>query len=183
MRIIGGALRGRRLSAPIGGATRPTADRVRQALFDSLAHAGWAGPEVIEGARVLDAFAGTGALGLEALSRGAAACVFFETNEAALLALTANIAACRLEDRVRVVARDATRPPPGLPCELVFLDPPYAEGRHAVSAVAALAEKGWIAPAALLVVETAARAPDPSLGILLAELRHGAARISFIRRS
>lgn len=183
MRIIGGAFRGRRLVAPSGGATRPTADRVRQALFDSLAHAAWAGPEVIAGAHVLDAFAGTGALGLEALSRGAAACVFFETNKAALLALTANVAACRAEDRVRIIARDATHPPAGLPCGLVFFDPPYDEGRLATRAVAALAEKGWLLPAALLVVETPSRAPQPSLGTLLAEQRHGAARISFFRRS
>ncbi len=87
MRIIGGAWRGRPLVAPAGRATRPTADRVRQALFDRLLHAPWAGRAAIDGARVLDAFAGTGALGLEALSRGAAEAVFIERDRAALRAL------------------------------------------------------------------------------------------------
>ena len=95
MRIVAGAWRGRTLVAPPGAATRPTADRVRQALFDMLLHAPWAGRDAIEGAVVLDAFAGTGALGLEALSRGAARAVFIERDRAALAALRANIAACR----------------------------------------------------------------------------------------
>lgn len=117
MRIVGGVWRGRTLVAPPGQGTRPTADRVRQALFDTLMHAGWGGREVIEGASVLDAFAGTGALGLEALSRGAASACFFENDPAALKALRANIAACRAEDRAIVVAGDvlgvsaASRPP------------------------------------------------------------------------
>lgn len=181
MRIIGGALRGRRLGAPGGGKTRPTADPVRQALFDSLAHASWAGPEAIVGARVLDAFAGTGALGLEALSRGAAEAVFFETNGRARLVLSANVAACGMEDRARIIARDATRPPPGRPCSLIFLDPPYGEAALPAGALAALAAAGWIAPAALVVVETPAREGRPSLGTLLAERCHGVARVSFFR--
>jgi 16S rRNA (guanine966-N2)-methyltransferase len=124
MRIIAGAWRGRKLLAPPGAATRPTADRVRQALFDMLLHAPWGGREVVVGAAVLDAFAGTGALGLEALSRGAARATFLERDPAALAALHANIAACRAEQRATVLAADATRPPPGTPCSLVFLDPP-----------------------------------------------------------
>lgn len=181
MRIIGGTLRGRRLAAPIGDTTRPTADRVRQALFDSLAHAAWAGPGTIIEARVLDAFAGTGALGLEALSRGAQEAVFFETHAAALRVLAANIAACGVEQRARIIARDAMRPPPGIPCGLIFLDPPYGDVASSARALAALKDAGWIAPAATLVVETPAREAPPSLGILLAEQRHGAARISFFR--
>jgi len=181
MRIIAGTLRGRRLAAPVGGTTRPTADRVRQALFDRLAHASWAGPEVMEGARVLDAFAGTGAFGLEALSRGAADAVFFETNRAARLALSANVQACGLADRVRIIARDATRPPPGWPCSLIFLDPPYGEAMLPARALAALADAGWTAPAALVVAETPAGQAGPSLGTLLAEHCHGAARLSFFR--
>src|SRR5919202_3353208 len=126
MRIIAGRHRGRRLLAPVGRGTRPTADRVRQALFDMLWHAPWAGRARIEGARVLDAFAGTGALGLEALSRGAAAATFLETDKAALAALRANIAACREEARCRVLAADAMKPPrAAAPCDLLFLDPPY----------------------------------------------------------
>ncbi len=128
MRIIGGAWRGRRLQAPPGATTRPTADRVRQALFDRLLHAPWAGRGAVEGATVLDAFAGTGALGLEALSRGAAASVFLEHDAAAFRALEANVAACGAEARCRVLRADALRPPPGTPCSLVFLDPPYEHG-------------------------------------------------------
>jgi 16S rRNA (guanine966-N2)-methyltransferase len=181
MRIIGGEFRGRRLAAPAGTATRPTADRVRQALFDILAHAPWGGAEAIARARVLDAFAGSGALGLEALSRGAAAGCFFETDTKARRALAANIAACRVSDRSRIIAADATRPPPGEPCTLVFLDPPYGAEDFSTRAVAALAAAGWIAPAALVVVETAADSPLPALGTLLDERRHGVARLGFFR--
>ena len=111
LRIIAGAHRGRRLVAPEGDRTRPTADRVRQALFDMLWHAPWAGRERIEGARVLDAFAGTGALGLEALSRGAAQASFIENDRAALAALRANIAGCKEEARCNALAADALKPP------------------------------------------------------------------------
>ena len=96
MRIVAGQWRGRTLAAPAGAATRPTADRVRQALFDMLLHAPWGGRDRVEGAAVLDAFAGTGALGLEALSRGAATATFIERDRAALAALRANIAAWAL---------------------------------------------------------------------------------------
>src|SRR3954471_21569913 len=109
MRIVGGAWRGRALVAPPGQGTRPTADRVRQALFDMLLHAPWGGRAVIEGAVVLDVFAGTGAMGLEALSRGAARCVFLESDPTALQVLRANITACNAGDRCRVVAADALR--------------------------------------------------------------------------
>ena len=178
MRIVAGAWRGRRLTAPAGAATRPTADRVRQALFDMLLHAPWGGRALVEGAAVLDAFAGTGALGLEALSRGAATATFFERDRAALAALRANIAACGAEDRARVLQADATRPPPGMPCRLVFLDPPYGEGLVA-RAAAALAAAGWIAPGALILGELgrAEALPTPP-GALLAERAHGAARLA-----
>jgi 16S rRNA (guanine966-N2)-methyltransferase len=141
MRIIAGEWRGSRLEAPPGEGTRPTLDRVRQALFDRLMHAPWAGRGAIEGAAVLDAFAGTGALGLEALSRGAAGAVFIERDRTALAALRANVAACRAEARCRVIAGDALRPPPGSPCGVVFLDPPYGLGlaEPAVAALQALA--------------------------------------------
>src|SRR5580698_2435785 len=99
MRIVAGEWRGRSLVAPSGTETRPTADRVRQALFDMLMHAPWSGRAVIEGAAVLDVFAGTGALGLEALSRGAATAVFIENDATALKALRTNIAACGAGDR------------------------------------------------------------------------------------
>jgi 16S rRNA G966 N2-methylase RsmD len=107
MRIVAGAWRGRALVAPPGQGTRPTADRVRQALFDMLMHAAWGGRAVIEGAVVLDAFAGTGALGLEALSRGASSACFIESDAAALRALRANVAACNAGDRTQILTVDA----------------------------------------------------------------------------
>ncbi|GBQ81307.1 N-6 adenine-specific DNA methylase [Gluconacetobacter johannae DSM 13595] len=184
MRIVAGTRRGRALAAPPGRTTRPTADRVRQALFDMLLHAPWAGTDAVVGARVLDGFAGTGALGLEALSRGAAHCTFFETDRAALAALRANVAACRAEAAATVRAIDVTRPPPAGAdgaCGLVFLDPPYGQGLPA-RALQALGRAGWIAPGALIVVETAADEEVPAgAGPLLAERRHGAARLSIWR--
>ncbi len=180
MRIIAGAWRGRRLAAPAGQATRPTADRVRQALFDMLLHAPWGGRETVEGVAVLDAFAGTGALGLEALSRGAASACFIENDRAALAALRANIAACKAEAACRVLAADATRPPPGSPCRLVFLDPPYGRDLPA-RAVALLGRAGWIAPDAVIVAESGRDEILPALGTLLAERVHGAARITVWR--
>ena len=176
-RIVAGAWRGRRLVAPAGAGTRPTADRVRQALFDMLVHAPWGGRGLIEGALVLDAFAGTGALGLEALSRGAARAVFMERDRAALAALRANIAACAAEDRCVVLAGDVLAAPAGERCGLVFLDPPYGQGLVA-RAVARLAGAGWIGTGTVVVAETGREEAPPALGILLAERAHGAARIS-----
>ena len=178
MRIVAGTWRGRALVAPRGDATRPTSDRVRQALFDMLLHAPWGGRELMEGAEVLDAFAGTGALGLEALSRGAGRAWFMERDRAALAALRVNIAALAAE--ARVIAGDATRPPRGTPCRLVFLDPPY--GRElGPAAVAALAAAGWLAPGAVLVLETGRDEVLPELGERLAERAHGAARVTVWR--
>jgi 16S rRNA (guanine966-N2)-methyltransferase len=111
MRIVAGAWRGRTLVAPPGQATRPTADRVRQALFDTLMHAEWGGRAVIDGAVVLDVFAGTGALGLEALSRGAASACFIESDARALRALRANIAACKAAHRTEILAVDVLSAP------------------------------------------------------------------------
>jgi len=182
MRIIAGRHRGRRLEAPPGAATRPTADRVRQALFDMLWHAPWAGRAAVEEAQVLDAFAGTGALGLEALSRGAAMAHFIERDRAALAVLRANIAACREEARTRVLPGDATRPPrASAACRLVFLDPPY--GQELVPrAVAALTAAGWIAPGALICAEVGQEeALDLPGGEILAERAHGAARLVCLR--
>ncbi len=184
MRIIAGRHRGRRLTAPPGDATRPTADRVRQALFDMLWHAPWAGRAVLDEARVLDAFAGTGALGLEALSRGAAHATFLDSAKPALAAIRANIAACREEARATILPADATKPPRApAPCSLVFLDPPYADGLLGRS-VAALAAAGWIAPGALVVAESAAAMDPPALpeGFeALAERQHGPARVGVFR--
>jgi len=181
VRIIAGAFRGRRLVAPAGTATRPTAERMRQAVFDMLWHAPWAGRARLTGARVLDGFAGTGALGLEALSRGAGTVDFIEQDRAALTALRANIAACRADEACRVWPADALRPPRATAaCDLVFLDPPYGEGRVA-AALAALAGAGWLAPDALVVAESGAppEALPPGFA-LLAERRHGAAHVAVL---
>ncbi|MGG5812548.1 16S rRNA (guanine(966)-N(2))-methyltransferase RsmD, partial [Falsiroseomonas sp. CW058] len=177
-----GRHRGRRLAAPPGATTRPTAERVRQALFDMLWHAPWAGRAAVEGARVLDAFAGTGALGLEALSRGAAHATFIEQDRAALAALRANIAATREEAASRVIPGDATRPPrAAAPCSLILLDPPYG-GEMVPRALAALAPAGWIAPGALVAAEVARAEPLEAPGFEeVASREHGAARLVFLR--
>ena len=181
MRIIAGSLRGRTLAAPPGLATRPTAQRMRQALFDMLMHAPWAEGR-IAGAQALDVFAGTGALGLEALSRGAGFCTFIERDRTALGVLRANVAACRMEGVSRVVAGDALRPgrPVGVACDLVFLDPPY--GQDLVPcAVAALAEAGWLGEGALLVAETGRDEDLVLAGEKLVERAHGAALVTVWR--
>ena len=176
MRIVAGAWRGRALHAPPGHATRPTADRVRQALFDMLLHAPWGGRGLLEGARVLDAFAGTGALGLEALSRGAAFATFIEHDRAALAALRRNIADSGAEARCRVLAVDALHAPRGEACGLAFLDPPY--GHDLVPrTVAHLRAAGWIAPGTLIVAEVGRDETLAFQAAALAERTHGAARV------
>ncbi len=179
MRIIAGQWRGRVLAAPPGQKTRPTAERVRQALFDRLMHAPWGGRALLEGARVLDVFAGTGALGLEALSRGAAHATFMEQDRAALNALHANIAACGAH--ATVLPGDARRPPKGEGCTLVFLDPPYGQDLLRPT-LAALEAAGWLAAEALLLAESAPTDPQPSSD-LLTSFTHGAARVDVWRRA
>ena len=159
--------------------TRPTADRVRQALFDSLMHAPWAGRASLEGAVVLDVFAGTGAMGLEALSRGAARAVFVEQDRAALTSLRTNIAACRAEDRCQVLPMDVARVPAGEAATLLFLDPPYGKGLIPL-ALARLRAAGRIAPGALIVAETGRDEPAPHEAPL-ADRTHGTARLSVWR--
>jgi 16S rRNA (guanine966-N2)-methyltransferase len=183
MRIVGGSHRGRRLSAPPGKAVRPTGDRVREALFDIVSHGNFAAAgNPFAGTTVLDAFSGTGAFGLEALSRGAAEAVFIERDGAALAALRRNIVALGEGARARVIPGDATHPPHGeRACAFAFLDPPYGSGL-ATRALAALAAAGWIAAGALTVVEVAARegfAP-PAGFTVLDERVYGAARLVFL---
>jgi 16S rRNA (guanine966-N2)-methyltransferase len=183
MRIIAGRWKGRALVAPLGLATRPTSDRARQAIFDQLWHAPWAGRAVVENAAVLDGFAGTGAMGLEALSRGAARAFFMEQDRAALAALRANIAACKAGDACRVIAGDVTAPPvAAAPCTLVFLDPPYGKGL-VPRALGALQAKGWIAPGALIIAETGRDEETvvPPGFEVLSTRDHGAARLSALR--
>ena len=185
MRIVGGRHRGRRLLAPRGEGVRPTSDRAREELFDILSHGpiAAAGPPFAE-AVVLDAFAGTGAFGLEALSRGAAEAVFIERDREALAALRGNVAALGEEDRVRILPGDATRPPRAeRRCAVAFLDPPYRSGL-AAPALAALDEAGWLTDRALAIVEIAAREEflPPAGFVPFAERIYGAARLVLLRR-
>jgi len=157
MRIVGGRLRGRALAVPRSQAIRPTADRLREALFNILVH-GCGDP--VTGARVLDLFAGTGALGLEALSRGADFALFVDDAAAARALIRENVAALGLGGVSRIFRRDATRLGDAqrlAPFSLVFLDPPYGRGL-AQSALASAQAGGWIAPGALIVVEEVAKA-------------------------
>jgi 16S rRNA (guanine966-N2)-methyltransferase len=154
MRIIGGRLRGRRLAAPNSQAIRPTADRLRETLFNILTHA-YGDP--IAGARVLDLFAGTGALGIEALSRGAAFALFVDERAEARALMRENVAALGLGGVSRIFRRDATRlgaAHPVEPFSLVFLDPPYGQGL-AKAALESARAGGWLTPEALIVVEEA----------------------------
>lgn len=178
-RIIAGAWRGRKLVAPVGLETRPTGARARQAVFDILLHAPWAGGAFLRGALVLDVFAGTGAYGLEALSRGAVAADFIEQAPAALAALRKNIAACRAEDVARVVGGDVFSISVGTPHGLVFLDPPYGQDMVA-KALARLGARGWLAPGAVVVAELGP-GDEVTLPEILAERAHGKARLVFGR--
>jgi 16S rRNA (guanine966-N2)-methyltransferase len=185
MRIVSGDFRGKSLAAPTGQATRPTSDRARQAIFNILEHAAWS-PGVRD-LRVIDLFAGSGALGFEALSRGAAFCLFVETDEAARGAIRENVEAMGLFGRTRVHRRDATqlgqRPGADGPAfALAFLDPPYGKGLGEV-ALTKLAEGGWLAPGAIAVVERGAgEAPPEVPGYeVLDERDYGAAKVCFLR--
>lgn len=180
MRIISGLWKGKKLIAPAGETVRPTSDRARQSLFDMLWHAPWGGRELVDGALVLDAFAGTGALGLEALSRGAARAIFIEKDRAALAALRANIANCKAE--AQIIAGDATKPPrPIQPATLAFLDPPYGAGLLA-PALAALDAAGWFAPGAILCTELGQRDEVPETRFTTLDDRsHGKARLLILQ--
>jgi 16S rRNA (guanine966-N2)-methyltransferase len=186
MRIVGGSHGGRRLFAPPGDAVRPTSDRAREALFNILSHGKLAasGLPFVE-RPVLDAFAGTGALGLEALSRGASAAVFIESEREALATLRRNVSALGAADRAQIVRGDATRPPrAALACALAFLDPPYNSGL-AAPALTALAAAGWLTADALVVIEVGAREdlPLPAGFTIIDERIYGAARLVFVRRA
>jgi 16S rRNA (guanine966-N2)-methyltransferase len=154
MRIVGGRLGGRTLASPRSQAIRPTADRLRESLFNILVH-GYGDP--VGGARVLDLFAGTGALGIEAISRGAVFALFVDDGAQARALLRENIAALALGGATRIFRRDATRLGPAHPLEpfsLVFLDPPYGKGL-AEKALASARDGGWLTSGALIVVEEA----------------------------
>ena len=158
MRIVGGRLKGRSLKSPASAAIRPTSDRLRETVFDILAHAYG---DAAEDARVIDLFAGTGALGLEALSRGARFALFVDDGAEARALLRANVETLGLGGTTRIFRRDARRlgaAPAGDAFSLAFLDPPYGKGL-AEPALAALRDGGWLAPGALVLVEEATDAP------------------------
>ncbi len=184
MRIVAGKHRGRRLAAPEGSAIRPTADRTREALFNILLHAPFAGGGTwsLKGIRVLDAFAGSGALGLEALSRGAAHVTFMDTATAALAAIRGNARALGEDTAITSLLADPGAPPPADPaCGLVLMDPPYGS-ELAGPALVALADAGWVAPDAVCVVELGkAEQFDPPAGFAVMDERsYGAAKLIFL---
>jgi len=168
MRIVGGRLGGRTLAGPKSQAVRPTSDRLRESLFNILAH-GHGDP--VTRARVLDLFGGTGALGLEAMSRGARFALFIDDGAEARALMRQNVEALGLGGVTRIFRRDATKLGPAHPVEpfsLAFLDPPYGQGLAAAALIAAR-DGGWLAPGALLVVEEAAKsafAPPPGFSEL-----------------
>jgi 16S rRNA (guanine966-N2)-methyltransferase len=184
MRIVGGQFKGRAIATPSGRDTRPTSDRAREAMFNILAHAPWSAG--IEGRRVLDLFAGSGALGLEAMSRGAAFALFVETDAAARGAIRDNIEALGLFGNTRIHRRDATdlgAKPAGLgePFDLVFLDPPYHKGLGE-RALAQLVDGGWINADALIVFECAADETPATPNFETLDARtYGAANVVFLR--
>jgi 16S rRNA (guanine966-N2)-methyltransferase len=184
MRIVGGRHRGRRIEAPVGLEVRPTADRTREALFNILEHGRFTadGTSPLQGARVLDAFAGSGALGLEALSRGAAHATFMDNNAVARSAIRANAKALGEAASVSILQADASNPPAaGQPCRVIFLDPPYRSGL-AAAALATLAARGWMDKRAICAVEMAAneRLDAPVGFTAVDERRYGKARLAFL---
>lgn len=183
MRIVGGRLRGRALAAPESRAVRPTSERLRESIFDILEHRY---PGRIEGARVVDLFAGSGALGIEALSRGARFALFVDNAPEARASIRANVAALALGGVTRIWRADATKlgsAPAAGPFRIAFLDPPYAQGL-ARPALTALVEGGWLEPEALCVVEEAAKADIPApAGLVLSDERvYGDTRIAILER-
>ena len=185
MRIVGGQYRGKNLLSPVGEETRPTSDRAREAIFNILHHAKWRKRDLLENAAVMDVFAGTGALGLEALSQGAAECVFVEQSPAAAKTCQSNIDAMKLQDRALLVRNDALkiaqRPAAVAPRSLVFLDPPYGKGLGA-AALTALAARDWLEPGAVCLLEMAKKQPEmPPAGFAqLDERSYGIALVRFL---
>ena len=181
MRIVAGRFKGRQIATPPGRDTRPTSDRAREAIFNVLAHANWA-PE-FNGARVLDLFAGSGALGFEAISRGASHCLFVESDASARAAIRTNTEAFGLTGAARIHRRSATdlgvRPTAQAPYDIAFLDPPY--GRDlAAQAINGLLANHWLGADGVIVAETEIDAAlEPQACGLEADKTYGKARVRF----
>ena len=177
MRIIAGEWRGRPLKAPPGTATRPTADRTRETLFSMLASR----LGTFHGLRVADLFAGSGALGLEALSRGAGFACFVDKDAGAAAAIKANAEALGATGRISLLRGSALALPKSEPFDLIFADPPYAQGPGS-AVVAAVLAAGWLSQAGWMAIETSRRDPvDPGDLMLEAEREVGRARITLLR--
>jgi 16S rRNA (guanine966-N2)-methyltransferase len=186
VRITGGAFRGRTLTAPSDASVRPTSDKVRQAVFNILMHNDFGRGFALEGARVADLFAGTGALGIEALSHGASFCLFVDDNAESRGLIRTNVEALGLTGVTKIWRRDATDLGPmaagaGGPFDLVFLDPPYRKDLIA-PALASLGDGKWLSPNALAIVEVAEDEIIPSTdGFELASERvYGDTRVAFL---
>jgi len=185
MRIVAGSLKGRTIVAPEGQDTRPTSDRARQAIFNVLEHAAWAEP--LHGLRVMDLFAGSGALGLEAMSRGAAFCLFVETDDEARGAIRENADTFGIMGATRVHRRSAIdlglRPgSDGEAFDVAFLDPPYRKGLGGL-ALARLIDGHWLKPEAVVVLERGSDEPEiDTPGYERLDARdYGAARVLFLK--
>jgi 16S rRNA (guanine966-N2)-methyltransferase len=176
LRVIAGDLRGRKIVAPEGRTTRPTSDRVRESLFNLLG-------EIPEGANVLDLFAGTGALGIEALSRGAGHATFVENDRVALSSLRENLAALKLSERAAISAADALHAFDSRPeFDLVFVDPPYGEetGRAALALAA-----GSVSAGGIIALESSAKDAEleaPSGFVIWKSRRYGGTRVTLYRK-
>lgn len=187
IKVVGGRHRGRSIATPEGDTTRPTSSRARESLFNILTHASWRddGTSPLIDARVLDAFAGSGALGIEALSRGAAHATFLDSDAAAIKLIGENLRKLGETANAKVIRADATRPPASREgCDLAFLDPPYRSGQAAPT-LAALVEAGWLKPGAIATVElanTEDMLPPPGF-VPIDERRYGLAKIVILRRT
>jgi len=185
MRIVSGRFKGRTLKAPGDAALRPTSDKVRQAIFNILEHAGFAAGFSLEGARAVDLFAGTGALGLEALSRGAKYCLFIEDAAESRAIIRENVEALGLTGASKIWRRDATNLgalDTLAPFDLAFLDPPYRKSLIA-RALTGLATGGWLNPNALVIAEAAEDETMPAVEgyEMLDDRVYGDTRIAFMR--
>jgi 16S rRNA (guanine966-N2)-methyltransferase len=183
MRIVGGKFRGRDIAGPTSGATRPTSDRVRESIFNILAHG--IADFTLEEARVMDLFAGTGALGLEALSRAAKFCLFVEDDAGARGVIRNNADSCGVIGQCKIWRRDATDLGPSAPqspYNLVFVDPPYGKGLGE-KALKSLMDGGWLAAGAIVVLEEAEKAEVAgAAGLELLDQRvYGDTQVRFYR--
>ena len=184
MRIISGKFKGQPIAAPKGRGTRPTSDRARETIFNILAHADWAPP--LGDARIIDLFAGSGGLGLEAISRGAAFALFVETESAARGAIRQNVDTLALFGITRIHRRSATALGPrpsnlGAPFDIAFLDPPYNKDL-VMPALSELSQGAWLSTQAVAMVETAAEEViDWKDWTVLDERAKGAAKLTFLK--